>query len=231
VLPFARPHSRFLPLLTLKREKMTNTNVHPHSKGAFAERFFGIHRLSPPNVHDIPSADLPMHLTLGDFRLNLDNQTGRWTLADGLVQSLQDQIANLQQQLQLAEREKQTLLANPVNNSDYSESVILDMERKQIELEKTNIQLLHENQTLKFKNKVLTAMTAIAEGDYRALCQEAGIDTEVIRQSSHSQLSPLKRSISSASSQMTPNVRRELSYHTEADRTVKAPLRYQVSAM
>jgi len=170
-------------------------NPHPapqaHSKGGIAERYFHINRLNPPVVHDVPLADLPMHLSLGAYKLALDPASGSWNLADGMTQNLQNQIATLQAQLELAEREKLTYSAQAAQ-AEYTESMVLQMERKQIEIEKANLQLLHENNQLKFKNKVLSAMAAIAEGDYRALCAEAGVDIET-RQSSSSQFSPMKQ--------------------------------------
>jgi len=223
---------------------------HAHSKGGIAERYFHINRLNPPVVHDVPVADLPMHLTLGQYKLNLDPASGQWTLADGLIQTLQQQVATLQAQLELAEREKLTYSAQ-AQQADYSESMVLQMERKQIDTEKANLQLLHENNQLKFKNKVLSAMAAIAEGDYRALCAEAGVDIEA-RQSSSSQFSPMKQqpniqrmqsspehlqrmhstpeSVSSArySNYAPMETKRMNEYDNHA--TVKAPLRYQMQA-
>jgi len=222
-----------------------------HSKGGIAERYFHINRLNPPAVHDVPQADLPMHLTLGQYKLNLDPMSGQWTLADGLIQTLQQQVQTLQQQLALAEREKNTYSAQ-AQQAEYSESMILQLERKQIETEKANLQLLHENNQLRFKNKVLSAMAAIAEGDYRALCAQAGVDIE--RASSSSGFSPMKQQPNMQRMQSSPESIQRMQSTPESvssarysnygqmeskrlnmneydnHATVKAPLRYHLQA-
>ena len=203
------------------------------SQGGFGEKYLGINRLSPPSVLDVPSADLPMSITLGGYSLQLDASSGQWRIQDGLLQAMQSQISALQQQLALRDKEAALLSSSSPSVRGEDESRLLELERRGLELEKLNIQLLNDNNQLKFRSRILTAMCAIAEGDYRALCDEVGreADSAVRRVGSAGRGSErsyafdstqeLKRGESFSRTQMVGS---------EAEKTIKAPLRYQLQA-
>jgi hypothetical protein len=204
------------------------------SQGGFTEKYLGINRLPPPSVLDVPASDLPMSITLGSYSLQLDAASGQWKIQDGLLQAMQSQITALQQQLQLKDREA-ALLSSSSSPSLRAEDEgrLLELERRGLELEKLNIQLLNDNNQLKFRSRILTAMCAIAEGDYRALCEEVGreADSAVKRVSTAGRggersyafdsTQELKRGESFSRTQMVG---------AEAERTIKAPMRYQLQA-
>lgn len=174
-----------------------------------AERWFGIGALKPPTTEEIrrhPDSLFPMNLQLGEYKLSMEQQTGKWTLLNGStnpispssaatnqsnsaeIASYKQQIADLQRRLALITAEKDSLASarNNTNNnttSPSSSSSILELEQRcltiesrSLEFEKRGIELLYENNQLRFKNRVLMAMAAISEGDYKELCKEAGIE-------------------------------------------------------
>ena len=121
----------------------------------------------------------------------------------------------------------------------------LEWERRLLDMEKSNIQLLNDNGQLRFKAKVLTAMCAIAEGDYQRLCDEVGVENEssVRRVSSGGGRSgAAEYSFSStinAAALGAGEMKREGSFsrtqryessNSEHERTIKAPQRYQMQA-
>lgn len=72
--------------------------------------------------------------------------------------SLQDEIDSLRRQL---------------HSSQGSSSV--ETQREMVRLRDINRELVAENDKLKFQNRVLLALCTISHCDYRALCEEAGI--------------------------------------------------------
>ena len=200
------------------------------SQGGFTEKYLGINRLPPPPVHDVPSADLPMSITLGSYTLHLDSSTGQWNIHDSLINTLHSQIHTLQQQLALTQRQAALTSSSPSpTTTSPHPDVVLDLQHRQVELEKVNIQLLNEVQQMKLKTKILTAMCAIAEGDYKALCEE--VEKEGVQVGGGGGGGRGSRMGGRSSSEM----KRESSFsrtqtYSEAERTIKAPLRYQVQA-
>lgn len=119
------------------------------------------------------------------------------------VQQYQQQIANLQQQLQQAQlklqlKERELTDTNNKNrktnnhndsnsntNSSNNDSeasfnkenlqYIRNVERRNTALTKDNLNLKKDMDRLEFKNKVLTAMCSISEGDYLVLCEQANV--------------------------------------------------------
>lgn len=135
----------------------------PPYKVPLSERLFGLGKLKPPPTNLAGSEDLPLTLNLGGCTLALDPQRGEWNLAQAAVEMYQSQIALLEAKVEQLEEER-------MNKSVY------ELEKRTIELERERIRILDENNQLKFKNKVLMAMCTISEGDYKALCKEAGIE-------------------------------------------------------
>ena len=231
---------------------MSVPNGSKGSQGKFSERYLGINRLTPPATHDVTSSDLPMSITLGQYSLQLDSSTGQWKLQEGLIATLQQQVSTLQQQLLMAQKEaalvQQQSGQQSVGGGAVSGADSLEWERRLLEVEKANIQLLNDNGQLRFKTKVLTAMCAIAEGDYQRLCDEVGVDNESsVRRvtssaggrpaadysftstvnaagSTGSGLGEMKREGSFSRTQ------RYESSNSEHERTIKAPMRYQMQA-
>ena len=230
---------------------MSVPNGSKGSKGRFGERYLGINRLNPPPTHDVTSSDLPMSITLGQYSLQLDSETGQWKLQEGLIATLQQQVNALQQQLLLAQKE--TALAQQQQQSGAGSQSLVGMagsdsvewERRLLEVEKSNIQLLNDNGQLRFKTKVLTAMCAIAEGDYQRLCDEVGVDNDSsvrrVNSSAGSGKGAAEYSFTSTvnaaagmgemkrESSLSRTQRYESS-SSEHERTIKAPMRYQMQA-
>ena len=230
---------------------MSVPNGSKGSQGKFGERYLGINRLPPPATHDATSADLPMSITLGQYSLQLDSQTGQWKLQEGLITSLQQQVAALQQQLLVAQKEtalsQQQQHAAGVSSGGGVSSDSLEWERRLLDVEKSNIQLSNDNAQLRFKAKVLTAMCAIAEGDYQRLCDEVGVENEssVRRVSSGAAVGGQSKASAEYSFASTVGggglgeMKREGSFsrtqrydssNSEHERTIKAPMRYQMQA-
>ena len=235
---------------------MSAPNGSKGSQGRFGERYLGINRLTPPATHDATAADLPMSITLGQYSLQLDSHTGQWKLQEGLIATLQQQVSALQQQLAMAQKE--TALVQQQQQQAGQPSIAgadgLEWERRLLEVEKANIQLLNDNGQLRFKAKVLTAMCAIAEGDYQRLCDEVGVenDSSVRRVNSGVAAGSGGGSVSDgrgkagAEYSFTSTVnaglgemKREGSFsrtqryessNSEHERTIKAPMRYQMQA-
>jgi len=119
---------------------------------------------------------LPISLSVGDAQFVLDSVTGRWSsgglsasvASSELVSAQQQQISALLDQVRMLEEK---LLAKAKSSQSSYET-----EKKLIEMERNNLMLQEENQQIKFKNKLLLAMCAIAEGDYKQLCKEAGVE-------------------------------------------------------
>ncbi len=162
-----------------------------------AERWFGIGKLKPPSVDEVKKNEMfPINMKLGDNRLTLDPNTGKWNLVGGSGQSsdgppppdqaakdakiaeMQNQIAELQRQLADAQASKSASGDSSGQSAapTATASQLYEAEKRALEVEKFNVQVLHENNQLRFKNKVLMAMCAISEADYKALCKEAGIE-------------------------------------------------------
>ena len=248
---FHSPLSSVSLSLPLPRQQpisaMSVPNGSKGSKGKFGERYLGINRLAPPPVHDVSGSDLPMSITLGQYSLQLDGQTGQWKLQEGLIATLQQQVASLQQQLLVAQKEA-ALGQQPSQQASSVDG--LEWERRLLEMEKSNIQLLNDNAQLRFKSKVLTAMCAIAEGDYQRLCDEVGVDNDssVRRVQSaasdgrdkaaaavaeYSFSSTLNAGMAAGEMKRDGSFSRTQRYESsssEHDRTIKAPLRYQMQA-
>ena len=242
---------------------MSAPNGSKGSQGRFGERYLGINRLPPPATHDASSADLPMSITLGQYSLQLDAQTGQWRLQEGLISALQQQVSALQQQLAVAQKEtamvqQQAAAQQQGGGSAVSGGDGLEWERRLLDAEKSSIQLLNDNAQLRFKAKVLTAMCAIAEGDYQRLCDEVGVENEssVRRVQSSSggsgsggnkalsttgavngSMASADYSFSSGLVSGAGEMKRDSSFsrtqrydssNSEHERTIKAPLRYQM---
>jgi hypothetical protein len=178
----------------------------------FAEKWLGIGKLKPPMITDETKkqAEFPVQIQLGDYKLQMDNSTGKWVLLSSnagplpspspletnalsptnaqqsvnntnaqftqlqtQLQQSQQTVIELQRKLAAAEQFNKTLSSNASNSGA---AALYEAEKKSIEIEKANLTILHENNQLRFKNKVLMAMCAISEGDYKALCREAGIE-------------------------------------------------------
>ncbi len=165
-----------------------------------AERWFGIGKIKPPAVDEVKKGEMfPMNLKLGDHRFTLDAASGKWyptgsappvhatepvgnpaelAAKDAKIAELQAQIVELQRQL--ADNQASKSAASPESAPSAvpsaTASQLYEAEKRALEVEKFNVQVLHENNQLRFKNKVLMAMCAISEADYKALCKEAGIE-------------------------------------------------------
>jgi hypothetical protein len=160
ILPFG-----FLKIFDYIHNTMTPLSKTKGSKGGFAERYLGIGALKPPPTVE-PTAPLPpMNIALGPFKLNLDAMSGRWGISNEVfaqhnaqIKALQDKIALLEGQGKRADQN-----GEPISS---------------IEAETRNVQLQMENAKLKFQNKLLIAMCAIAEGDYQKLAEQVNAAAE-----------------------------------------------------
>ena len=221
---------------------MSVPNGSKGSKGKFGERYLGINRLTPPPTHDVTNSDLPMSITLGQYSLQLDSTTGQWKLQEGLIATLQQQVSSLQQQLLVAQKEtsmaqQQAAGVQGQSASSSSAADSLEWERRVLDLEKSNIQLLNDNAQLRFKTKVLTAMCAIAEGDYQRLCDEVGVDNDSsVRRVNSSAAGGGKAeysfssTINAAAGALSLKRYESSNSNSEHERTIKAPMRYQMQA-
>ena len=187
----------------------------------FAERYFGVNALKKPSTHDIPKTPLPTDLTLGPYKLSLDQSSGQWKLGAEAFASYQSTISTLN---------------NKINELETNKSLnlpIIENETKIINLERSIIELQKENATLRFKNNVLINMCAIAEADYQRLSTE---NTQNINLSSSSNdmtstmqaTQPLQQRMPS---QVASRRDSELGNNDVVmERTVQIPLRYQATA-
>lgn len=123
----------------------------------FAEKYLGINKLTPPPTHDVPSTTLSTHLSLGEYKLNLDQNTGLWGLHSDTFKSYIAEIDRLKA-LNVKLEADQAPLVN-----------------EKVQLKQRIQELEASNAELKFRNSVLINMCAIAEGDYMQLCSEAGV--------------------------------------------------------